>query len=130
MTEKQGICPSMGRPMGPYSPAITFGDLVFVSGQGPLDPETAKICGETIEEQTELTLQNVKRILEEAGCTLNDCLKSTVHLKDIHDFDRFNKVYQQFFEPPRPARTTVQSVLWGGILVEIDVIAARGASPT
>src|SRR5262245_41204342 len=128
MAKKLGISPSTGKTMGPYSPALAVGDMVFVSGQGPLDPETGKIRGESIEEQTELTLQNIQRILDAAGCRINDCVKATVHLKSITDFDRFNRVYERFFDAPWPARTTVQSVLWGGILVEIDVIAVRGAS--
>jgi 2-iminobutanoate/2-iminopropanoate deaminase len=89
---------------------------------------TRKITGTTIEEQVELTIKNVERILQAAGCSLNDVVKSTVHLLDMQDFDRFNAVYRKFFKEPFPARTTVQSVLWGGILVEIDVIAIKGAS--
>jgi 2-iminobutanoate/2-iminopropanoate deaminase len=128
MSRKQGVFPSAGRPMGPYTPGVCVGEMVFVSGQGPLDPDTGKIRGESIEEQTELTLANVRRVLEAAGCSMNDCVKATVHLRDMADFDRFNGVYQRFFDPPHPARTTVQSVLWSGIMVEIDVIAVRGAS--
>jgi enamine deaminase RidA (YjgF/YER057c/UK114 family) len=60
---------------------------------------------------------------------MDDCVKTTVHLKDIADFDRFNAVYRTFFRKPYPARTTVQSVLWGGILVEIDAVAVRGCAP-
>jgi 2-iminobutanoate/2-iminopropanoate deaminase len=69
----------------------------------------------------------LKRILEAAGCTLNDVVKSTVHLADIEDFDRYNATYKQFFKDAAvlPARTTVQSVLWNGIKVEIDVIARK-----
>ena len=81
----------------------------------------------TIEEQTELTLKNVEAILAAAGCTMDDVVKSTVHLRKIDDFAQFNEVYARAFGDPKPARTTVQSVLWGGILVEIDVIAVKGA---
>jgi 2-iminobutanoate/2-iminopropanoate deaminase len=119
------IVPNQPAPKSPYSAGITAGDLVFVSGQGPIDPQTGKIVGETIEEQVELTIKNVQRILQAAGCSLADVVKSTVHLLDIGDFDRFNAVYRRTFPEPYPARTTVQSVLWGGILVEIDVIAVR-----
>ncbi len=121
------VVPNQDPPKSPYSSGIVCGDMVFVSGQGPIDPQTKKIVGSTIEEQVELTLKNVERILQTAGCTLNDAVKSTVHLLNIADFDRFNVVYRKFFKEPFPARTTVQSVLWGGILVEIDVIAVKGA---
>ena len=103
-------------------------ETVYVSGQGPLDPATGAIQGSTIEEQTELTLSNIRRVLEAAGCEMDDCVKVTVHLKDIGEFDRFNATYARFFARPYPARTTVQSVLWGGILIEIDAIAVRGGA--
>jgi 2-iminobutanoate/2-iminopropanoate deaminase len=122
------ILPNVEPPKSPYSAGIVCGDMVFVSGQGPIDVATRKITGTTIEEQVELTIKNVERILQAAGCSLNDVVKSTVHLLDMQDFDRFNAVYRKFFKEPFPARTTVQSVLWGGILVEIDVIAIKGAS--
>ena len=119
------VLPNIDPPKSPYSAGIVCGDMVFVSGQGPIDPTTKKIVGTTIEEQVEVTLKNVERILQQAGCTLNDAVKSTVHLLHMEDFDRFNAVYRKFFTQPFPVRTTVQSVLWGGILVEIDVIAMK-----
>jgi 2-iminobutanoate/2-iminopropanoate deaminase len=122
------VVPNQPAPKSPYSAGIVCGDLVFVSGQGPIDPQTGKITGSTIEEQVELTIRNVEKILETAGCTLADVCKSSVHLLKIDDFDRFNAVYRKHFKEPFPARTTVQSGLWGGILVEIDVIAVKGAS--
>ena len=111
--------------VGVYSPGIACGDMVFVSGQGALDPHTHQIIGETVEQQTEQTLRNVQQILAAAGCSLADCVKVTVHLSDIKHFDRFNQTYAKFFTKPYPVRTTVQSVLHG-ILVEIDAIAIRG----
>src|SRR5689334_19931868 len=122
------ILPNIDPPKSPYSAGIVCGDMVFVSGQGPIDVTTRKITGSTIEEQVELTIKNVERILQQAGCSLSDVVKSTVHLLHMEDFDRFNVVYRRFFKEPFPARTTVQSGLWGGILVEIDVIAVKGAS--
>jgi 2-iminobutanoate/2-iminopropanoate deaminase len=77
----------------------------------------------TIEEQTRMTMDHIGKILQEAGCTFDDVVKCTCHLKDIQDFDRFNSVYAEFFAGIRPARTTVQSTLWGGIKVEVDAIA-------
>jgi 2-iminobutanoate/2-iminopropanoate deaminase len=126
--KKCAVHPGRDTSTGAYSPGIVIGQIVYVSGQGPLDPASGQIIGKTIEEQTELTLRNVQRILEAAGCTLDDCAKITVHLGNIADFNRFNATYQRFFNQPYPARTTVQSVLWGGILVEIDVVAVRGCA--
>ncbi|MBA3708667.1 MAG: RidA family protein [Planctomycetes bacterium] len=108
---------------GAYSPGLVVGNLVFVSGQGPLDPVSGSIVGATIEEQTELTLRNVGAILAAAGASLADVVKSTVHIADMAQWSRFDAVYRRSFAAPFPTRTTVQSVLWGGILVEIDVIA-------
>ena len=126
--DKTPVFPGRDTATGAYSPGVAVGETVYVSGQGPLDPGTGEIRGSTIEEQTELTLANVRRVLEAAGCALDDCVKVAVHLADINDFDRFNAVYSRIFNRPYPARTTVQSVLWGGILIEIDAIAARGCS--
>jgi 2-iminobutanoate/2-iminopropanoate deaminase len=102
---------------------------VYVSGQGPLDSKTAEVIRGTIEEETQLTLSHVEKILRAAGCTLKDVVKSTVHLSDIEDFDRFNATYKFFFKdvPVLPARTTVQSKLWNEIKVEIDIVAKKSA---
>lgn len=90
---------------------------------GPLDLRTASVVSGSIEDETRLTLSNIGRILEAAGCSFDDVVKCTCHLADIHEFDRFNRVYSEFFPGLRPARTTVQSVIGGGIKVEIDAIA-------
>jgi 2-iminobutanoate/2-iminopropanoate deaminase len=112
---------------GPYSPGLTLGDVVFVSGQGPIGENSHDIVGKNIAEQAEVTLRNVERVLCAAGCTMDDCMKVTVHLSDMANFDAMNEIYKKSFNEPFPARTTVQSVLWHHILVEIDVIAIRGA---
>ena len=109
-------------PTSPYSQGIRCGNFIFVSGQGPGDPETGAIIGETIEEQTRATLNNVKAILEAAGASMEHVVKVTAHLNDLADFQGYNKVYKEFFSEPYPARTTVGSQLLG-IKVEIDVIA-------
>jgi 2-iminobutanoate/2-iminopropanoate deaminase len=123
--QKRPVTISGKPPVGAYSPAISYGNMVFVSGQGPLDPDTHEIVGKTIEEQTTATLENVRKLLRAAGCDMSDCVKVAVHLLDIKDFDRFNAVYKTFFAAPYPARTTVQSGLWNNIRVEIDTIAIR-----
>lgn len=110
------------KSVGPYSQGLRIGNRIYVAGQGPLDPETGEIVGKTIEEQTRRTLENIQAILEEAGATLNDVVKSTVHLADMKDFDAFNQVYKEFFQEPYPVRTTVGSQLLN-FWVEIDVIA-------
>ncbi|MGI8600551.1 MAG: RidA family protein [Chitinophagaceae bacterium] len=108
---------------GAYSAGVVAGGFLFVSGQGPVDFKTGKFILNTIEEETTLTLHNIKSICEAAGCSMNDIVKCTVHLSDINDFEKYNAVYAQHFTGIRPARTTVQSVLGHGIKVEIDAIA-------
>lgn len=113
------------RPAGPYSQGLRVGDIVFVAGQGPGNPATGQKAGDTIEAQTAQTLENIKAILEAAGASMADVVKSTVHLSDMSLFANFNKVYETYFPDPKPVRTTVGSQL-PGILVEIDVIAYVG----
>jgi 2-iminobutanoate/2-iminopropanoate deaminase len=109
-------------PKGAYSHAIRAGDLVFVSGQGPIDPASGEIAGETIEEQTELTLRNLEAIARAAGGSLADAVKVTAFLASIDDFAGYNAVYERIFSSrPRPARTTVGAAL-PGIRVEIDAV--------
>ena len=110
---------------GAYSAGVLVDGWLYVSGQGPLDLATGNVVQGSIEEQTRLTLSHIGKVLEAGGCTFDDVVKCTCHLADINDFDRFNHVYAEFFTGLRPARTTVQSVLWGGIKVEIDAVARR-----
>ena len=125
MTKQRIQSASAPAPAGAYSPGLRVGDFVFVAGQGPLDPATGEIVGDTIEEQTARTLENVKAILEAAGATMADVVKATVHLSDLSLFQRYNAVYTTYFPEPKPVRTTVGSQLLG-IMVEIDVIAYVG----
>ena len=129
MAKKQAAFPG-GRDTstGAYSPALIVGDTVYISGQGPLDPATKAIVPGDIEVQTRRTLDNVKLALEAAGCCMDDCVKVTVHLSDIANFEAFNAIYMTYFSRPFPARTTVQSVLHGHIRIEIDAIAVKGAA--
>jgi len=109
------------RGTGAYSQAIRAGDLVFISGQGPLDPETLEVRGETVAEQTELTLRNLAAIAEAAGGTLADVVKVSASLSSIDLFADFNAAYEKVFPEPRPARTTTGAEL-RNILVEIDAV--------
>jgi 2-iminobutanoate/2-iminopropanoate deaminase len=108
---------------GAYSAGVLMDGWLYISGQGPLDMKTGEVVPGTVEEQTRLTLSHIDKILKAAGCTAADVVKCTCHLRDIRDFDAFNRAYAEYFTGVRPARTTVQSVLWGGIKVEIDAIA-------
>lgn len=127
MPKKEIKDPEKEKTTGAYSAAVEMDGWVYVSGQGPLNPKTAEVVRGTIEEEARLALSHVERILQAAGCSLHDVVKSTVHLSDMNEFDRFNGVYRQFFKDVTvlPARTTVQSVLWGGIRIEIDVVARK-----
>jgi len=110
------------KPIGPYSQAVIKDDMIFVSGQVGIDPNTGK-RGSTIEEQTRLALNNLEQILQSAGSSLEKVCKTTVILKDLADFEKVNKVYSEFFNTEPPARTTFQANPPNGYLVEIEAIA-------
>lgn len=109
---------------GPYSPVLRINSaaIIAISGQGPIDND-GNIVGESIQEQTGLTLENCKHQLELASSSLDHVFKVTVYLKDIEDWATFNDIYRCYFHPPYPVRTAVQAVLWGGIRVEVDMLA-------
>jgi 2-iminobutanoate/2-iminopropanoate deaminase len=113
------------KPAGPYSPAVAFDRLVFVSGQAAKDPATGQLVGTDIESQTEQVLKNIASILEASGSSLDRVLRCGVFLTDISDFARMNAVYSRVFGENRPARTTVQvaALPSPGLRVEIDAIA-------
>ena len=111
--------------IGPYSAATQVGNTVYVSGQLPADPATGAFP-EGIAAQTRQSLMNLKAILEAAGMTMNDVIKTTVLLSDIANFGEMNKVYAEFFEAPFPARAAFQvAALPKAALVEIEAIAAK-----
>lgn len=116
--------------IGPFSQAIRDGDRIFVSGQGPVDPETSEIVDETVKAQTERTLRNIEIILTAAGSSLDDVVKSTVFVRDMADYDTINGVYATWFDSPYPARSAVEVAdLPIEIDVEIEVIASlRGGT--
>ena len=111
-------------PLGlPFSPALRFGELLFVSGQGPIDKNGRVIPGD-IRAQTKATLENFQRIMETAGSNMDCVLQTTVYLKDLAEYSGMNEVYSGFFSDPRPARTTVQAGdLLFGMRVEVQGIA-------
>jgi 2-iminobutanoate/2-iminopropanoate deaminase len=125
MSKQQITTRSGASPVGAYSQGLRVGDFIFVSGQGPLDPETGQVVGTTVEEQTARVLENIQAILAAGGATMADVVKVTAHLSDLSLFERYNKVYGEYFPDPKPTRTTVGSQL-PGILVEIDAIAYIG----
>jgi 2-iminobutanoate/2-iminopropanoate deaminase len=115
------------RPVGPYSQAVVHGGLAWLSGQVALHPETGRVAGDTVEEQTERVLQNLSAVLEAAGSSWDRVLRVTVYLADIGEFGRFNAVYERMLGGARPARSTVQAgALPLGLRVEIDAVAAVG----
>jgi 2-iminobutanoate/2-iminopropanoate deaminase len=131
MPKKEIRDPEKEKTTGAYSAAVEVDGWVYVSGQGPLNPKTAEVIRGSIEDETRTTLLAIERILKAAGCGMSDVVKSTVHLADMEEFDRYNAVYKEFFQSRGatilPARTTVQSKLWNEIKVEIDVIARKSS---
>ena len=109
----------------PLSAAIQHGDTIYVSGQGPLDPETREVVGETAGEQTATTLENIDQILQAGGSSLADVVKANVYLTDMANYEEMNAVYEEYMNQPFPARTAVEvSDLPVDIEVEIEVVAA------
>jgi 2-iminobutanoate/2-iminopropanoate deaminase len=106
----------------PFSPGIKYGELVFVSGQGPID-QNGKVVGGDIRAQTKKTLENFRNVVAAAGSSMENVLQTTVFLADLDDFPGMNETYSTFFSDPRPARTTVRADLLFGMRVEIQGIA-------
>ena len=114
------------KAIGAYAPAVDLGDFIFLSGQIPLDPETMELVSGDIRVQTARVLENMKAVLEAAGLTPENVVRTTVFLTDLNDFAVLNEVYGEFFGAAPPARSTIQvSALPKGASVEIDAIARR-----
>lgn len=110
--------------VGPYSQGVKAGQLIFTSGQLPMDPATGKLVDGKIEEQTERALENMKAILESAGASMKDVVKVTVFLKDMSDFASMNQIYSRYFSESPPARSCVQAAkLPKDVEIEIESIA-------
>jgi len=110
------------QPAGPYSQGVEANGFFYTAGFGPQNPATGAVA-ESVADQTRQVLRNVQAVLAERGLSMDDCVKTTVHLADLADFAEFNGAYAEFFSEPYPVRTTVGSQL-ANILVEIDVVAA------
>lgn len=127
MSKKATISSKLPPPAGPYSHLAEANGFVFTAGLGPHDPATG-VLPNGISAQAQQVLRNLETALAEAGLTLADVVKTTVHLADLGgDFAGFNEVYRERFTEPYPVRTTVGSTLAAGMLVEIDAVAARQA---
>ena len=109
--------------IGPYSQAVKAGNLMFISGQIPLDPKTGDLVSQSIEDQAKQVLENVKSICEAAGCSLDDIVKISIFLTDLSNFAVVNDMMKEYFSEPYPARATVEvSGLPLGVNVEIEAI--------
>jgi len=118
---------SAPKAIGPYSQAVKAGNLVFTSGQLPINPATGEVSGD-MSAQTRQALENLKAIIEAAGGTLNDVVKATVFITDLRGFAAMNAVYSQYFSSRPPARSTVEvSGLAKSALVEIEAVAMIGS---
>lgn len=114
-------------PQGAYSQGVRAGGFLFIAGHTALDPETQKIVGNNIEEQTERALKNIQAVLQAADASLEDIVKTTVYLTNIDLFSRFNQTYEKYFPNTKPARATVEAKICGdGALIEIEAIAYLG----
>ena len=110
--------------IGPYSPGLSVGEWIFLSGQGGFDPATGAMISDDIAEQTAQTFRNIEVLLEAAGASLDDVVSCLVHLTDLSQFEAFNAVYEeQFPGDAKPVRTTVRADLVAGMLVEISAVA-------
>jgi len=128
MSKQSVHSPAAPAAIGPYSPAIRVGELLFCSGQVPLDPATGELVPGDIAAQTNQSLRNMKAVLEAAGATMDQVVKTTIFLVDMGDFAKVNEVYGKFFSTTPPARSTVQvSALPKGARVEVEAIAHLGA---
>ena len=126
---KKAITTPKAKAIGPYSAAIESGELVFVSGQIPLDPLTGKLVEGEIAAQTSQSLENLKTILATAGLTFAHVVKTTIFLTSMGDFAAVNDVYKTYMAEPYPARSTIAvAALPMGAKVEIEMIAARNAA--
>jgi 2-iminobutanoate/2-iminopropanoate deaminase len=126
---KKAVSSPKGKAIGPYSMAIEAGDLLFVSGQIPLDAATGKLVEGDVSAQARQSLENLKAVLEAAGLGFDQVVKTTIFLTSMTDFAAVNEVYKSYLREPYPARSTVAvAALPMGAKVEIEMIASRAAA--
>ncbi|HEX9062813.1 MAG TPA: RidA family protein [Clostridia bacterium] len=115
------------KAIGPYSQGIKAGNFIFTSGQIPVNPASGTVDSEDVEKQTRQVLINLKNVLEAAGASLSDVVKTTVFIKNMNDFARINSVYEEYFKAPYPARSCVEIArLPKDVLIEIEAVAVKG----
>lgn len=120
------VTPNAPAAIGPYSMAVWAGDLLFVSGQIPIDPATGNIVAGGVAEQTHQAIRNARAILEAAGLGLDNVVKTTIFIKNMNDFGMINQIYASYFQAPHPARSCVEVArLPRDVLVEVEVVASR-----
>ena len=118
--------PDAPKPIGPYSQALGCANLIFISGQIPLDPKSGEIIGNSTQEQTVKVLDNIKAILNSQGLDFSSLVKTTVFLRQMEDFAQFNKIYEMMLEGAAPARSVVEVCrLPKDVLIEIEAVACR-----
>jgi 2-iminobutanoate/2-iminopropanoate deaminase len=124
MSKKIVYTKNAPEPIGPYSQAIQFNNLIYTSGQIAVDPSSGQLIDGDIKAQTKQTIRNIENILTSASSDISKVIKVTVYLKDINEFTAMNKIYEEYFGTSKPARSTIEaSKLPKGALVEIDAIA-------
>jgi 2-iminobutanoate/2-iminopropanoate deaminase len=114
------------KAIGPYSPAIKSGNMLFISGQIPIDPKTGNIIEGGIEKQTVQVLENIKAQIIAGGCEMDHIVQTTIYMTNLGDFNKVNEIYAKYFNEPYPTRATIQiSALPKGSLIEIAAIAIK-----
>lgn len=127
MTKELITAAGAPKAIGPYSPALRVGNMLFLSGSIPLDPASGQLVEGGIQEQTSRVMENIKGLLAAAGADFNNIVRTTVFMVDLGEFAAMNEIYASYFTAPYPARSTVQVVkLPRDVRVEIDVIAVLG----
>lgn len=126
MSKQVVVAEGSSPPIGPYSIGVWAGDLLFVSGQTPIDPATGLVVPGSVTDQAHQSIKNVRTILEAAGLTLDNVVKSTLFIKNMDNFAAINEVYASYFTQPYPARSCVEVArLPRDVLVELEVVASR-----
>lgn len=126
MMKKQIVTDKAPAALGPYSQAIMVGDMLFASGQVPINPATGELVGDTIELQAKQVFENLREVLAEAGMGFGNVVKTTVFLTDLANFATVNEIYAEYFTEPYPARSCVQiAALPKGSMLEVELIATR-----